>query len=73
MSQKSGYEAGMKVVYDPQSRKVIVNFRGRVQVLPDFYDRETDAVAAGERHCQHLGWRPEECKGRQGHLHSAWR
>lgn len=73
MSQKHAYEAGMRVVYDPQSRKVIVNFRGRVQVLPDFYDGEAEAVAAGELHCRHLGWRPEEYRGRQGNLHSAWR
>lgn len=71
--QKSEYEAGMKVVYDPQSRRVIVNFRGRVHVLPDAYDSELDAVAAGERHCLNLGWHREDGEGRRSRVRSPWR
>ena len=73
MSQpKPHYEAGMKVVYDPQSRRVVVNFRARVQVLPESYDSEPEAVAAGERLCRELGWQPREGARSQGQLHSPW-
>lgn len=71
--QKPEYEAGMKVVYDSQSRRVIVNFRGRVHVLPDTYDNERDAVSAGERHCTHLGWNREDGAGHRNRVHSPWR
>ncbi len=73
MSQtRSEYETGMNVVYEPQSRRVVVNFRGRVQVLPDSYDSEYEAVTAGELHCRDLGWRPHDGKGHQSQLHSPW-
>ncbi len=30
---KPEYETGMKVVYDPHSKRVVVSFRGRITVL----------------------------------------
>ena len=46
--QRSEYEAGMKVVYDGPSQRVIVNFRGRVIVVPGSYGDEHAGRLAGE-------------------------
>jgi hypothetical protein len=54
----NGYEPGMKVTYAPHTRTVVVNFRGRVTVLPGTYDTEGEGVRAGEGFCRQQGWRP---------------
>lgn len=64
------YETGMKVVYDAPSQRVIVNFRGRVIVVPGTYADERAGRLAGERHCRELGWVPSGAK--IGHFRSAW-
>lgn len=53
---KSSYEPGMKISYDPGTKRVVVAFRGRITVLPDTQETEAAAITAGERHCQKLGW-----------------
>lgn len=64
------YEAGMKVIYDGPSRRVILNFRGRVIVLPETYEDERAGRIAGEQHCRKLGWIP--ARRTSGHIRSAW-
>lgn len=56
---KSAYEPGMKLSYDETTKRVVVAFRGRIAVLPDTYENEERAIAAGELHCRRLGWNPE--------------
>jgi len=46
----------MKITYDPTSKRVVIAFRGRISVLPDAYESETQGLAAGEFHCRKLGW-----------------
>ena len=67
------YEPGMKITYDPQSKRVVVSFRGRIVVLPDVYDTESAALAAGESHCQRLGWSPPRHNRHSARLRAAWR
>jgi len=55
----------MKISYDKTSKRVVVAFRGRITVLPETYDGEESGIAAGEGHCRHLGWRPQE-RGKPG-------
>ena len=69
---KSEYEAGMKVFYDPLSNRVVVSFRGRITVLPDAYENETEAVAAGERHCRQNGWIPQDDETATAGVRRAW-
>ncbi len=69
--QRSEYEAGMKVVYDGPSQRVIVNFRGRVIVVPGSYGDEHAGRLAGEQHCRQLGWVPSSKKA-SGNFRSAW-
>lgn len=57
---KKPYEPGMKVTYDPASRRVVVAFRGRITVLPETYETEAQGTAAGESHCRSHGWNPGE-------------
>lgn len=57
---KSSYEPGMKISYDPGTKRVVVAFRGRITVLPDTAETEAAAIAAGERHCHNLGWAPSD-------------
>lgn len=62
----------MKVTYDPQTKRVIVAFRGRIVVLPDMADSEAAAAKAGEAYCRAHGWTPSERK-KAGHtMRSAW-
>lgn len=70
--QKKEYEAGMKIIYDPESKRVIVNFRGRVQVLPGIYDSESAALNDGEQHCRHLGWQPRHGNDVRPRVQSPW-
>ena len=65
------YEAGMRVIYDAQSQRVIVNFRGRVVVVPGSYEDEHTGKLAGEAHCRTLGWAPNT-RQQQGQFRSAW-
>lgn len=65
------YETGMKVLFDAPSQRVIVNFRGRVIVLPGSYDDERSARLAGEHLCRQLGWVPSSQK-KPEHFRSAW-
>lgn len=60
---KRTYEPGMKVSYDPTSKRVIVAFRGRITVLPGTYESETLAVEGAEAHCRLLGWKPNGAVG----------
>lgn len=53
-----GYETGMKITYEPRSKTVMVNFRGRVTMLPDVFGTESEAVNAAESYCRQQGWRP---------------
>ena len=55
---KSTYETGMKVTYDPTSKRVVVAFRGRIIVLPGTYDSASTGISAGESRCRELGWNP---------------
>jgi len=57
---KRAYEPGMKVTYDPSSKRVIVAFRGRITVLQEAFETEAQGVAGGELHCRALGWTPNE-------------
>jgi hypothetical protein len=57
---KSNYEPGMKVTYDPVSKRVVISFRGRITVLPEDCASEPEAIMAGEQHCRKLGWSPEK-------------
>lgn len=52
------YEPGMKIKYDPRSKRVVVAFRGRITVLPGEHDTEALGIAAGEAHCRTHGWDP---------------
>ena len=62
----------MKVVYDAQSKPVIVNLRGRVQVLPETFDSEAAAVLAGEQFCLSHGWRPPAPDDQTALIRSPW-
>jgi hypothetical protein len=64
-----GYEAGMKVTYEPRSRTVIVAFRGRLQVLPGRYESESEGLSAGESFCRLQGWHPQKAPAS---VRSAW-
>lgn len=66
-----GYETGMKVTYDPHTRRVVIAFRGRIVVLPELFDSEADGIAEGETYCRRHGWMPAEAS-RARKLHSAW-
>lgn len=55
---KHTYEPGMKVRFEPRSKRVVVSFRGKITVLPEPYETEDQAVAAGESHCRRAGWNP---------------
>ncbi len=57
---KPTYEPGMKVTYEPRSKRVVVAFRGRITVLPDPCETEAQAVAAGEAYCRRAGWNPAD-------------
>ena len=68
-----GYETGMKVTFEPRSKAVIVNFRGRVTMLPETYASEAEALLAGEAFCRRNGWRPAPPRlGPPAKLRSAW-
>ncbi len=69
---KPDYEAGMKMLYDALSRRMVVSFRGRLTVLPDAYDNEAEALKAGERHCREHGWAPQKDKRAPVALRRAW-
>ncbi len=66
------YETGMRVTYDLKSKRVIVGFRGRIVVLPDFAENEAAAIAAGEAYCRAHGWIPSEMKKSERTLRTAW-
>jgi hypothetical protein len=55
------YEPGMRITFDPATKRARVAFRGRLIELPGSFDTELDAVRAGEEHCKRNGWveRPE--------------
>ena len=50
------YEPDMTVIFDPNSKAVIVSFRGKLTYLPGPYPDRKAAVAAGEQRCRQLGW-----------------
>jgi hypothetical protein len=54
----AGYETGMKIMYEPQSRAVVISFRGRIRVLPGRFGSEAEGITAGESYCRLNGWRP---------------
>jgi hypothetical protein len=54
------YEPGMKITYEPRSKRVVVAFRGRITILPESCETELQAVAAGESHCRRAGWNPAD-------------
>lgn len=68
---KTDYETGMKMLYDPISRRMVVSFRGRLTVLPSTYDDEAEAIEAGELHCREQGWAPQKDK-QAGAVRRAW-
>jgi hypothetical protein len=57
---KRTYEPGMKVSYDPVSKRVVVAFRGRITVLAQDYETEAEGTKAGELHCRTHGWSPND-------------
>lgn len=61
---KRSYEPGMKISYDPSSKRVVVAFRGRITVLPDTFDSEALGTEAGEFHCRSHGWSPADHTGK---------
>jgi hypothetical protein len=68
-----GYEPGMKVMFEVRSGTAIVNFRGRMTVLPGPFAAESEAIAAGEAFCRAQGWRPAPARPvPQVTLRSAW-
>lgn len=69
---KAVYEPGMKITYDPVSKRVLVAFRGRISVLPDAVESEADAVSAGESYCVRHGWNPAEKARRNMNFRSLW-
>ena len=69
---KNTYEIGMKINYDPVSKRAVVAFRGRITVLPIAYETESEAFAAGESHCRSLGWAPAPRKDVQRGFRSLW-
>jgi len=62
---KPSYEPGMKINYDPVSKRVVVAFRGRIVVLPDSYESEPAGIAAGETYCHRQGWKPRDKKDKK--------
>jgi len=69
---KNVYEPGMKITYDPVSRRVVVSFRGRITVLPVFCRTEAEAIVAGEAHCRTQGWVPTTQSGKANAFRSLW-
>lgn len=69
---KRGYEPGMKITYDPKSKRVVVAFRGRITVLPDLFENEELAIAGGEHHCRLLGWNAQDKETSKRKLRSLW-
>jgi hypothetical protein len=59
---KPEYESGMKIAYDDTSKRVVVAFRGRINVLPEACATHDEGVAAGERFCRNHGWIPDKAK-----------
>lgn len=57
---KPSYEHGMKITYDPGTKRVVLAFRGRITVLPDVYETEALGAAAAELYCRSHGWKPTE-------------
>lgn len=57
---KRSYEPGMKVSYDPASKRVVVAFRGKITVLPGTFETEIEGTEAGEVHCRLHGWQPSD-------------
>ncbi|MHB1205519.1 MAG: hypothetical protein ACYCZX_08130 [Rhodospirillaceae bacterium] len=68
---KPEYETGMKVLYDPHSKRAAAFFRGRHIALPTAHEDEATAVAAGERLCRGLGWIPAQGKAKSSLLRRA--
>ena len=54
----ASYEAGMRISYDADSRRVRLTFRGRIIDLPARCTSEAEAIRAGEAYCWYHGWRP---------------
>jgi hypothetical protein len=53
------YEPGMRIIYDPASKRVTVCFRGRSAQLDGMFMTGADAKQAGGAYCRSAGWRPE--------------
>jgi len=69
---KSAYEPGMKISYDPVSMRVVVAFRGRITVLPQTCITEAEAIALGESHCRHFGWKAADHEKKSRKFRSLW-
>jgi hypothetical protein len=49
------YERDMKIIHDPITKSVLIDFRGTVTVLGPFLDKVT-AIKAAEDFCRGKGW-----------------
>jgi hypothetical protein len=50
----------MDLLWDPITKNVTVIFNGKpVAILGPFPNRR-EAIAAGEKHCRRLGWKPAD-------------
>jgi len=62
----------MTITYDSISKRVVINFRGRITVLPDIYGTEADGLAAAEAFCRMKGWQPKARNDEADNVRSPW-
>lgn len=52
------YEQGMQIKYNPETKQVMVTFRGERIILPENYESSETASMAAEKYCRRQGWNP---------------
>lgn len=52
------YEQGMQIKYNPETKQVMVTFRGERIILPENYESSETASIAAEKYCRRQGWNP---------------
>ena len=53
------YEPEMNIIFDVLQKTVLVQFRGKIVMLPGPFSSYRQAVGAGEAYCRRMGWCPD--------------
>lgn len=54
------YPAGMDLLWDPITKLVTVIFNDKPAALLGPFKDRSQGIAAGEKHCRGLGWKPND-------------